>query len=238
MRRTPPSVQDLVTHLDPSGAASEAYRVLRTNLQFMGLDKPLKRILVTSAIPSEGKSTVAANLAVVFAQAGSRVCLVDADLRQPRMAKLFGVENWRGLSNLVVGQGELEEFLQSGPEQGLSLLTSGPVPPNPAELLGSLQMGAVLRELSDRFDVVVLDSPPVLAVTDAAVLAPKVDGVILVAEAGRVARQQVVQARNALKAVNGRVLGTVLNKVKLRYREGYYYNDYGYMSDGKKESGR
>lgn len=223
MSRVVSPSHELVTHVDPVGAASEAFRVLRTNLQFMGLDRPLKRILVTSAIPGEGKTTVAANLAVVFAQAGTSVCLVDADLRRPRVAKLFGVENGQGLSNLVVGQGELDQVLQPAPVAGLSLLPSGPVPPNPAELLGSVRMGALLEELCDRFDVVVMDSPPVLSVTDAAVLAPKVDGAILVAEAGRVARQQVAQARGALQAVNARVLGTVLTGLQPQRREGYYY---------------
>lgn len=236
MSQTTVPVPQLVTHANPSGSAAEAFRVLRTNLQFMGLERPLKRLLVTSAIRSEGKTTVATNLAVVFAQAGSSVCLVDADLRQAGVSRLFGLENLQGLSNLVEGHGELEQVLQAGPVQGLSLLTSGPVPPNPVELLGSSRMGHLLQQLSDRFDVVVLDSSPVLSATDAAVLSLQVDGVILVAEAGGVTRQRVVQARSALQAVNARVLGTVLNGVQPQYTEGYLY--YHYSSDGKKVSGR
>jgi len=230
---------ELVAHLDPKGPAAEAFRVLRTNLQFMGLDAPLKSLLVTSAAPSEGKSTVSANLAVSFAQAGQNVCLVDADLRKPRLHKVFGADNWRGLTTAVVNQNGLEADLQPTGVQGLTLLTSGPIPPNPAELLGSGRMLALLTELQQRFDVVVLDTPPTLAVADAVVLAPRVSGVVLVVRSGRVARQQVKRAQEALAAVKANLLGVVLDGVKNDDSKGgyYYYYYYGRSRDEAESSG-
>lgn len=222
-----------MAHLDPKGGAAEAFRVLRTNLQFMGLDKPLKSILVTSAAPSEGKSTVAANLAVSFAQAGGNVCLVDADLRKPRIHKVFGAENWRGLTTAVVNQNGLEADLQPSMVEGLSLLTSGPIPPNPAEVLGSGRMQRLLSELEERFDTVIIDSPPALAVTDAVVLAPRVGGVILVVRSGHVARQQVQRAKESLAAVKANLLGVTLDGVPVDGRDGHYYYYY-YGEDGKR----
>lgn len=216
----------VVTHADPTAAASEAFRVLRTNLQFVGLDKPLKSIVVTSATPGEGKSTTAANLAVAFAQAGGSVCLIDADLRRPTIAKLFGLSNWSGLTNALVGQDDLSTYLMDSAISGLSILPSGPIPPNPAELLGSGRMSKLLAHAEEKFDMVVVDTPPVLAVTDAAVLAPKVGGVVLVVRAGKVARRQASQARDALAVVKAKVLGVVLDAVEAKGRDGYYYYYY------------
>lgn len=237
MRNTANTTAELITHVDPMSAASEAFRVLRTNLQFMGLDKPLKSILITSATPGEGKSTVAANLAVTFAQAGLNVCLIDADLRRPRVAKLFGVDNWRGLTTAVVSQSGLEADLQPSGVPGLTLLTSGPIPPNPAEMLGSARMSRLLEGFEARFDMVIIDSPPTLAVTDAAVLAPKVDGVILVIRSGQVARQQAIRAKEALEAVKANLLGVTLSAVPNEGREGYYYYYY-YSGEQGAQSGR
>lgn len=219
----------LVTHHDPSAMASEAYRVLRTNLQFLGLDEPVRSILVTSATPGEGKSTTISNLAVAFAQTGARVCLIDADLRRPTIAKTFGIENWSGLTTALIGQGSLEECLRPTDIPGLTVMSSGPIPPNPAELVGSARMTALLGQLEERFDMVLIDSPPVLAVTDAAVLAPKVGGVVMVVRAGTVDYRQVNRAKEALEAVKSRVLGVVLSAVEPEGREGYYY--YYYQSD-------
>ncbi|HYG57419.1 MAG TPA: CpsD/CapB family tyrosine-protein kinase [Symbiobacteriaceae bacterium] len=213
----------VVTYHDPSAVASEAYRVLRTNLQFMGLDEPLKSVLVTSSTPAEGKSTTAANLAVSFAQAGHSVCLVDADLRRPTIAKIFRVENWLGLTTALIGQGGLDACLRPGCVDGLTLLTSGPVPPNPSELLGSARMVSLLATLEERFDMVIIDTPPVLAVTDAAVLGPKVGGVLMVVRSGGVDHKQAQRAKASLEAVKARMLGVVLSAVQTEGKDGYYY---------------
>ncbi|HWI52857.1 MAG TPA: CpsD/CapB family tyrosine-protein kinase [Symbiobacteriaceae bacterium] len=216
----------IVTHHDPGAIASEAYRVLRTNLQFLGLDEPLRTMLVTSATPGEGKSTTVANLAVAFAQTGARVCLVDADLRRPTVAKLFGLDNWSGLTTALIGQAPLTECLRPTDVPGLSVMTSGPIPPNPAELLGSARMSTLLGQLTDSFDMVLVDSPPVLAVTDAAVLAPKVGGVLMVVRSGNVDHRQVTRAKEAIEAVKAKVLGVVLSAVQPEGRDGYYYYYY------------
>lgn len=223
----------VITHREPMALASEAFRVLRTNLQFLGLDEPVKSILVTSATPGEGKSTVTTNLAVAFAQTGSNVCLVDTDLRRPMVAKLMGLENWSGLTTALVGQSSLDNCLQKTAVEGLTVLTSGPIPPNPAELLGSQRMVKLLAELEERFDMVLVDTPPVLAVTDAAVLAPKVGGVLLVTRAGTVARQEVLRAKVALENVKAKLLGVVLGAVKQESRQGYYYS-YESAENGKR----
>lgn len=228
--RTPSNM--LVTHRDPGAAASEAFRVLRTNLQFMSLDKPLKSILVTSATPVEGKTTTITNLAVAFAQSGVSVCLVDADLRRPTVAKTFGVENWSGLTTALIGQGELDACLRETVVAGLTVLPSGPIPPNPAELLGSARMARLVAELEQRFDLVLIDTPPVLVVTDAAVLAPKVGGTVLVVRAGQVARHQAQRAKAALVSVQAQVLGVVLGAVSQEGRDGYYYYYYYQASEG------
>lgn len=213
----------LITHQDPAALASESFRVLRTNLQFLGLDKPLKSILVTSATPSEGKSTTIANLAIAFAQTGAKVCLVDADLRRPTVAKLFGLDNWSGLTTAIISRGAVDEVVRESSVPGLWVLTSGPIPPNPSELLGTNRMAELIAALEAQFDMVLIDTPPLLAVTDAAVLAPRAGGVIMVVRSGRVARQQVIRAKEALTAVKANLLGAVLDGFQPEGRDGYYY---------------
>lgn len=226
----------IVTHRDPSASASEAFRILRTNLQFMSIDNPIRSLVVTSATPGEGKTTMTANLAVAFAQTGARVCLVDADLRRSMVAKLFGVDNWSGLTTTLIGQGDLDMVLQETKIPGLTLLPSGPIPPNPAEMLGSARMSNLLTSLQDRFDIVLVDTPPVLAVTDAAVVAPKVDGVVLVVRSGAVPREQAIRAKVALEAVKANLLGVILAGLKSDDQDGYYYNYY--QSEDAKKSRR
>jgi len=225
---------EVVAHQDPKGVQAEAFRVLRTNLQFMGLDVPLRSLLVTSAVPGEGKTTVASNLAVSFAQAELNVCLVDADLRKPRLHELFGVENWRGLTTALVKNDGLEADLQPSGVEGLTLLTSGPIPPNPAELLAAGRMQALLRDLEAQFDVVVIDSSPVLAVTDAVALSPRVSGLLLVVRAGRVGGHQVRRALSALAAVKANLLGVVLDAVKNDARKGGYAGYCAHADGGKR----
>jgi polysaccharide biosynthesis transport protein len=214
----------LITAEQPRSPITEAYRSLRTNLQVSSVDKPLRTIVVTSANPGEGKSTVAANLGVVFAQAGKSVILVDADLRRSSLHTLFQHQNRSGLTNALVQEEPVPDgwLLETGVEN-LRLLPSGPLPPNPAELLGSQKMHRLVERLKEEADVIIFDAPPVLPVTDAAVLALDTDGVIVVSEAGRTRRGAVRKAVDSLRQVGGNVLGGVLNRVPWKRSEGYYY---------------
>ncbi len=235
----------LVTITDPLSPDSEAFRDLRTNVKFSSVDRPLGRLLVTSPAPSNGKSLVAANLAVAFAQDGHSVVLVDADLRRPTQHKFFGVSNGSGLTDSLLDGANpgADKRLQSTSVESLHLLSSGSLPPNPAELVGSRRMWQIAEHLNEQFDVVVLDSPPVLAVTDAAALSRQVDGVILVVEAGSTREREARRAMEALAKVDAPILGAVLNKIPVGRRgsyDYYYYRHYRYTESGekKKESRR
>ncbi len=215
---------------EPKSLVAEAYRTLRTNLQFSSLDRPLRSLVVTSAVATEGKTTTAANLAVVLAQAGKRVVLVDADLRRPSAHKLFGLSNRDGLTTaLVQDPGQLDGYLQDTPVENLRVLTSGPVPPNPQELLGSQRMEELLRQLEQASDIVLVDTPPSLVVADANVLAARTDGVLLVVNAGTTRRAAIQQAVASLRQIGAHVVGAVLNRVNVRGGRGYYYY-YSYYS--------
>lgn len=215
----------LITLSDPRSPISEAYRTLRTNLQFVSLDKPLRTILVTSAGPEEGKSTLIANLAIAMAQGERKVILVDCDLRRPSLHKLFGLGSRQGLTSMIVAEGGSAELpLQETGVPGLTLVASGPLPPSPADLLGSRRMDAVLATLKERADVVLLDSPPVVAVSDAAVLATKVDGVLLVVSAGHTRREGVQAAKAKLEKVNANLLGAVLTNAAMDTSLSRYYD--------------
>ena len=243
----------LITMRYPRSPISEAFRVLRTGVQFLSVGKPNRSLLVTSANPSEGKSVTASNLAVVMAQAGHNVLLIDADLRRPEVHNQFGLSNERGATNLLLElsrqrQDEamvwelLPHFVQSTPVSGLNVLTSGPIPPNPSELLGSEEMKLVLRALSEKFDFVVIDSPPAMAVTDAAVLGMQVDSVLLVLRAGRTRRGHLKRLVESLRKVNVQPAGIVLNELKpgstgyqYYYYQNAYYLDRYYGSDRQKD---
>src|SRR5256885_6509002 len=220
---------ELVT-LGGDSPVVEAYKALRTNLLFSGVDKELKTVVVTSAVANEGKSRTAANLAVVLAQAGHRTLLVDADFRRPSQHRIFGRVRNVGLSNLFV-QDAPESSLFAADEQvkGLVVLPSGPTPPNPSELLGSAQMKALLARFRQGFDYVVMDTPPVNAVTDASVLASMSDAVIVVVETNKATYTGVQHAKQALERVGARVLGSVMNKMRPKGGGDYYYQ-YGYGS--------
>ncbi len=203
---------DLITLTNPRSPATEAYRTLRTNLTFAALDKPIETLVVTSAAPGEGKSTVLANLAVTMAQGGRRTILVDADLRRPGLHEIFGIVNDRGLTTMIVEDAVLDDppLIDVGVDN-LWLMPSGPMPPNPADILGSRKMEKVIAALRARADVVLFDAPPIIAVTDAAVLGTKVDGVLLVVCAGRTRREHAQRARELLERVHVRIVGAVLN---------------------------
>ena len=216
---------DVVTLSEPQSAAAEAYRTLRTNIQFTSLEKPIRRLLITSAGADEGKSITVANLAVSMAQAELRVIVADCDLRNPAQHEIFHVSNTEGLTTMFLGRAggqaglgaaaHMEPPLQPTAVPGLSILSSGPTPPNPAELLGSARMDSILEELTHRADVVLLDSPPVAGVTDAALLSAKADGCLLVVGAGIAKRELVKKARAALEAVHANVIGVVVNNVEV-----------------------
>lgn len=214
----------LITLTDPRSPVSEAYRSLRTNLEFASLTGPLQSLVITSPGPDEGKSTTLANLAVTMAQTGKTVIVVDADLRRPRLHELFGLGQEPGLTSMFMDPAlQAAPPLQTTEVEGLWLLASGPKPPNPAELLGSAQMGEVIQALTARADIVLFDAPPVVAVTDAAVLAARVDGVLLVIQAGKTKRDQAAQAKTLLDQVHARLVGTALTNVRLDPKlQGYY----------------
>lgn len=211
----------LVALRDPRSPAAEAFRTLRTNIQFSSLDKPLRTLLLTSTAPDEGKSTTLANLAVTMAQAEQRVVLVDCDLRRPTLHTLFDLSNEAGLTTMILAQDHAAIPLQPTSVPGLSLLASGPLPPRPADILGSRRMEAVIARLRDEADIVLFDTPPVVAVTDAAVLATKVDGVLLVFQAGKTSRDRARQARQILEKVKANIVGVVLNNAQ--GEQGYAY---------------
>ncbi len=220
-------------------ARAEELRHLRTNLSFVEVDKSVRVMTVTSAVAAEGKSTIAANLALVFAEAGNRVVLLDADLRKPRLAEIFDIEGAVGLTNVLAGQVPLDSVLQPWGAGRLFILPSGTCPPNPSELLGSRAMADLLGSLRDRFDMVIIDTPPLLPVTDAAVVAAHADGSILVVRYGRTSIGQVRSALQALQAVEARVFGYVLNMMPTKgsRRKDYYYY-YGYRNGDKKRTTR
>ncbi len=235
----------LITASQPRSPISEAYRSLRTNLQFASVDHPLTTLLVTSPSPGEGKSSVAANLGIVMAQSGKRVVLVDADLRRPNLHKILDLNNRKGISTLIVQPKlNLDGSLLQTAVSNLWMLPAGDVPPNPSELLGSAKMFEIINRVGDHADVVILDSPPVMAVTDSVVLAPRVDGVILVLKPGSTNLGAARQSVEQLRRVGAKLLGVVLNEVDVhrsRYRyyryKGYYYHYYNgeyYRQDAEK----
>jgi capsular exopolysaccharide synthesis family protein len=206
---------------------AEAYRMLRTNVQFSTLEKPAQTLLVTSANPGEGKTTTVANLAVVMAQTGKRVIAVDSDLRRPALHRFFGVDNATGLTTLLLsGEPELDGCLKPTAFDNLWVLPSGPQPPNPSELLGSRRLETVLQTLKQSADVIVMDSPPALAVADASILAARVDATLLVVDSGRTRAGSLQRAKEALTRAKTNLLGAVLNKLTQRGRDYYYYHYY------------
>ena len=228
--------RDLHIHREPKSLIAECTRAIRTNLLFMSPDRPFKRLLVTSSGPQEGKSTTAINLGIAMAQSGNRVLLVDTDMRRPRLHKAFGVSNERGVSSVVVGEGKLEDAIKSTEIPGLFVMPCGPVPPNPAELLHTKAFGDILAQLGERFDRVILDTPPVGAVADAVVLSTQVDGVVLVLKAGKTNKDLAKRTVRALRDVKANIYGAVLNDVNLESSKyGDYYYGYAYRYYGESE---
>ncbi len=220
----------LLTQAAPQSPRAESFRQLRTNLQFANVSGKANTVLITSSVPGEGKSTTATNLAIALSQAGQTVCLVDADLRRPMVNEYLGLDRTAGLTTALVGAAELTELLQPWGTDNLFVLTSGQIPPNPSELLGSQAMQDVLTHLEQIFDTVVVDAPPLLPVTDAAVLSQNVGGVVLIVSAQRVKRHDLEKSLRTLEMVNANILGVVLNRLPSRGPDAYAYGYYRHES--------
>jgi len=227
----------LIALEEPRSPIVEAYRAIRTSINYASVDKPLKTFMITSMDPGEGKTTTLGNLAIVFAQTGKKVLVVDCDLRKPSLHRVFGCQNSFGLSNLLAQPSEipLEQAMQSTKMENLHVLSSGPLPPNPAEWLGSKKMKKILEKLTDYADIVIIDTPPSLAVTDATVLAPQTDGVVLIARAGQTRKDALKETVEQMRSANANIIGVVLNDLDIK-RSSYAYrygnkNKYGSYSE-------
>lgn len=211
-----------IVEKEPKSIAAESYRTLRTNIQYSSFDKEYRIIVVTSSEPGEGKSTTAGNLALCMAQGDKKVILIDCDLRKPSLHKKFKISNLVGLSDVMVGKADLVTATHRY-NKNLVLLTSGKIPPNPSEMLSSKAMGNLLETLKESFDYIILDTPPVQAVTDSQILSTKADGTILVVRAEKTKKDSVQNAVNLLKKVNANIIGTVLNGMDISRNKYYYY---------------
>jgi capsular exopolysaccharide synthesis family protein len=226
-------VNELITVSAPKSPPAEAYRTLRSNINFSLLEDPASMFLVTSAGSGEGKTVTASNIEGVFAQAGQSVIVVDTDLRRPTLHRLLHGDSSRGLTNILVGEASIEDVLQDTHVEGLKLISSGPLPPNPAEMLDSDPMRRLIQDLKEYADIVIFDSPPAIVLTDAVVLSSKVERTILVAEAGQVTKEAFGEAVRLIRNARGNLLGVVLNKLRLSasdYYYYYYYYDYSHES--------
>ncbi|MBG9455254.1 capsular biosynthesis protein [Lysinibacillus sphaericus] len=216
----------LLTNVHKTSIISEQFRTIRTNLKFALPNLSCKTILVTSSIPGEGKTTNAANIAIVFAQEGKKVLLVDADMRRPAIHYTFELLNISGLSSVLIQSDKLNEAIQETYIEGLFVLTSGPIPPNPVELLASEMMDTLIEKMIAYYDVIIFDTPPVNSVTDAQILANKTDGVLLIVNTGVVEKSSVVKAKNSLLVAQAKILGVVMNNYALpkeQYKSQYYH---------------
>ncbi|PGQ08153.1 tyrosine protein kinase [Bacillus cereus] len=216
-------LKQLITHKEPKSRIAEQYRNIRTNIEFTSVDNHIRSIVVTSADPGDGKTTTIANLAVVFGQQGKKVLVIGADLRKPTIQNLFAIHHSNGLTSLLSGQAKLMQCIQKTDVENVYLMASGQIPPNPAELLGNRVMDEALLEAYNMFDIILIDTPPVLVVTDAQILANKCDGVILVVRSEQTEKDNIVKAKQILDKASGKLLGVVLNdKREEKEQYGYY----------------
>lgn len=222
----------LLTQAAPQSPRAESFRQLRTNLQFANVTGQAKSVLVTSSLPGEGKSTTATNLAIALAQAGNSVCLIDAGLRRPMVHDYLGLDRNAGLTTALVGAADVNDLLQPWGDDNLHVLASGQIPPNPSELLGSDGMGELIASLELAFDSVVIDAPPLLPVTDAAVLSRHVGGAVLVVGSQRISQQDLEKSLNSLELVGAKLLGVVLNRLPMKGPDAYSYSYYSSEQDG------
>jgi capsular exopolysaccharide synthesis family protein len=229
---------DLVAFKDPKSPVSEVYRTLRTNIKFASFEREIKTIAITSTGPNEGKSTVTSNLGIIMAQSGHKVLIMEGDLRNPTIHKYFNLTNRHGLTNLMVEDAPYKDYLRDPEIQNLDILTGGPTPPNPAEILGSLRARKLIETLRQDYDYVLIDTPPLALVTDAALVASICDGTILVVGAGETVSQMVVKTRDLLDKAKANILGVVLNKVRRTKSDRYYYYYHDYYSEDSSGTGK
>lgn len=223
---------ELITITNPKSPIAEAYRTLRTNIQFSNVDEDLKIICVTSSGPAEGKTTTSCNLAETFAQSGKRVLLIDGDLRKPRVHKAFKISGTKGITNLLAGQCSLEEVTQYVGSD-LKVIPCGPIPPNPSELITSKRMKELIANLRQHYDFIIIDGPPVGVVTDSAILSTIVDGTLLVVASGKTEIEGAKRAKQLLENVNARILGVVMTMIPVTKKSYYDYHYYSYEEENK-----
>lgn len=219
-------MKELIVHNRPKSPISEAYRSIRTNIQFANVDGKLKTILVTSPTTGEGKTTTLSNVAMTLADAGNSVLIIDCDLRKPRIHKFFEISNEKGLTDILLKGRDYKEYVYHSEHTGLHIITSGKIPTNPSELLNSKAMRSFIEKMKNDFDYIFVDSPPVLPVTDAAVMSRYIDAVILVCASGQIEIEAAKRATESLKKVEANILGAVINKIPIkenRYSSYYYY---------------
>lgn len=228
----------LIVQSSPHSQRSEAFRRLRTNLQFLDIADRPQSIVITSSLPGEGKSTTSINVAITLADAGTRVALIDADLRRPSVAKYMGLEGKVGLTTVLIGRASVEDVIQPWGNGFLHVLPAGQIPPNPSELLGSLAMAHLLEKLTSQYDVVIIDTAPLLPVTDAAILSKLTGGALLVVGADKLHRNQLAESVGALETVGARILGIVVNRQKRKQSDQYAYYDYTPTPATSADSGR
>lgn len=219
--------RELVVAREPRSAVSEQFRTIRTNITYSNVDNPVKSVLFTSATPNAGKSTVAANVAIAFAQAGKKTLLMDGDLRRPTTHYTFELQNVRGLSTAIINELPLNEVARETNIENLDVVTSGPIPPNPSELLASKKMAIFMKMVTENYDMVIVDSPPILAVTDSQVLSKLTDCTILVTNVDDNNRDSIAQAKELLEKADADIIGVVLNNKKMDNKKDSYYYYYG-----------
>lgn len=231
---------DIITIKNPRSPIAEAYRTLRTNIQFSSFDKKIQTIVITSSGPSEGKSTTSSNLAVVMAQNGNKTILIDCDQRKSKLHKVFLTSNQKGLSDLLVGNSAFEEAVEKTEIENLDILTSGTKPPNPSELLASTKMEKFIENLREKYDCIIIDTPPVIAVTDAQIVSRYADGCLLVVASAQAEREAALKAKELLEKVGAKIIGVVLNKLDIQEKAyyGQYYADYSDDGEEKKKRRR